>query len=102
MKTKYEREQGMTSIYGKLKKECLSFNVCRHLTALILVVALMAPAAVYADLTGVILSEKRPGQAAEAGWADGNGNVVAQLIQFQGHGVVNAVWYGAAGEIFAD
>lgn len=102
MKMKYERDQGMTSIYRKLKKVCRSSNLRRHLTTLILAVVMMAPVGVYADLTGEILSEKRPGQAAEAGWADGNGSVVAQLIQFQGHGVVNAVWYGAAGEIFAD
>ena len=69
MKMKYEREQGMTSIYRKLRKECRSFNVRRHLATLILAVAMMAPAAVYADWTGVIQSEKPAGQAAEAEWA---------------------------------
>jgi len=60
---------------------------------------MMAPAGVYADWEGVILDEKRAGQAAEAGWADGNGNFVGQFLQFEGHGVVHVALYNAAGVI---
>ena len=99
MKMKYEREQGMTSIYRKLRKECRSFTLRRHVTILILAVAMMVPAGVYAEYTAEILSEKRPGQAFEAGWADGNGNFAGQIVQFEGHGVIQAFVYDVAGVI---
>ena len=91
MKINYEGEQGMTSIYRKLRKECRSFNVRRHVMILILAVAMMLPAVVYAEYTGEILSEKRAGQAFEAGWDDGTRNFTGQILKFEGHGVVKVV-----------
>ena len=97
MKMKYEREQGMTSIYRKLKKKCRSSNVRRHLSTLILAVVMMAPAGVYADWAGCILSEKPAEQAFDAQWADENGDISllsadpADQIVFEGHGVVHLV-----------
>ena len=102
MKMKYEREQGMTSIYRKLKKECRSFTLRRHVTTLILVFALMAPAGVYADWTGCILSEKRAGQAAETGWADQYGAISLPQFLFVGNGVVHVVVYDPAGSGLVD
>jgi hypothetical protein len=94
MKMKFEREQGMTSIYRKLRKECLSFTLRRHVTTLILAVAMLAPAAVYAQYAAQIVSEKSSGQAEETGWADSFGNVVVPEIVFEGHGVVQVVLAG--------
>jgi hypothetical protein len=98
---KYEHEKGMTSIYRNLRKKCRSSTLRRYLTTLILVVALMVPAGVYANWTGVIQSEKPAGQAFEAGWADVNGDLSLLQIQFIGNGVVHLV-ASDAGTIFSD